>query len=100
MAAININAARFNELMQGDKPVLVDFWAPWCGPCKMIAPVVEEIAEERSDVVLGKVNVDEEMELAVQFGIASIPTLIVMDKGQMVNKMIGFRPKEAIEAML
>ena len=101
MAAIDINKNNFqNEVMNSEKKVLLDFWAPWCGPCKMIAPVVEEIAEERDDVILGKVNVDEEMELAVQFGIASIPTLIVMDKGQMVNKMIGFRPKEAIEAML
>ena len=101
MAAININQNNFhNEVINSDKKVLLDFWAPWCGPCKMIAPVVEEIAEERSDVILGKVNVDEEMELAVQFGIASIPTLILMDKGQVVNKMIGFRPKEAIEAMI
>ena len=101
MSIVHITKDNFEQLvLQSPKKVLLDFWAPWCGPCKMIAPVVEEIAEERSDVVLGKVNVDEEMELAVQFGIASIPTLIVMDKGQMVNKMIGFRPKEAIEAML
>ena len=101
MAVIHVTKANFEELVvNSDKKVLLDFWAPWCGPCKMIAPVVEEIAEERSDVILGKINVDEEMELAVQFGIASIPTLIVMDKGHMVNKMIGFRPKEAIEAML
>ena len=101
MSAVNINKNNFNELvLNSEKPVLLDFWAPWCGPCRMVAPIVEEIAEERDDVILGKVNVDEEMELAVQFGIASIPTLIVMDKGQAVNKMIGFRPKADIEAML
>ena len=101
MAVIHVTKANFKELVvNSDKKVLLDFWAPWCGPCKMIAPVVEEIAEERSDVILGKINVDEEIELAVQFGIASIPTLILMDKGQVVNKMIGFRPKADIEAML
>ena len=101
MSAININNNNFHEeVMNSEKKVLLDFWAPWCGPCRMVAPIVEEIAEERDDVILGKVNVDEEMELAVQFGIASIPTLIVMDKGQAVNKMIGFRPKADIEAML
>ena len=101
MAAIHVTKANFEELVvNSEKKVLLDFWAPWCGPCRMVAPIVEEIAEERDDVILGKVNVDEEMELAVQFGIASIPTLIVMDKGQAVNKMIGFRPKADIEAML
>ena len=101
MAYQNITKANFDEiLMNIGKPVLLDFWAPWCGPCQQIAPIVEAIAEEREDIIVGKVNVDEEMELAVQFGIASIPTLIVMDKGQAVNKMIGFRPKEAIEAMI
>ena len=101
MSLLHITKDNFQTLVtESPNPVLLDFWAVWCGPCKMIAPIVEEIAEERDDVILGKVNVDEEMELAVQFGIASIPTLIVMDKGQAVNKMIGFRPKADIEAML
>ena len=101
MAVIHVTKANFEELVvNSEKKVLLDFWATWCGPCRMIAPIVEEIAAENPGITVGKVNVDEEMELAVQFGIASIPTLIVMDKGQAVNKMIGFRPKADIEAML
>ena len=101
MSVVHITKANFEELViNNSKPVLLDFWATWCGPCRMVAPIVEEIAAEREDILVGKINVDEEMELAVQFGIASIPTLIVMDKGQAVNKMIGFRPKADIEAML
>ena len=101
MAVSHVTKDNFQtEVMESSKTVLLDFWATWCGPCRMVAPIVEEIAAEREDILVGKVNVDEEMELAVQFGIASIPTLIVMDKGQAVNKMIGFRPKADIEAML
>ena len=101
MSYINITKDNFAELVENSpKSVLLDFWAPWCGPCRMVAPIVEEIAEERSDIILGKVNVDEEMELAVRFGIASIPTLIVMKDGKETAKMIGYRPKADIEKML
>ena len=101
MAYINITKDNFTELVeQSEKTVLLDFWAPWCGPCRMVAPIVEEIAEERSDVVLGKINVDEEMELAMRFGIVSIPTLIVMKQGQAAAKMVGYRPKADIEKLL
>ena len=101
MAYINITAANYEqEVLNSDKKVLLDFWAPWCGPCKMIAPIVEEIADEYDDVVLGKVNVDEEMALAVQFKIASIPTLLVFEGGKQVNKAIGYMPKEGILKLL
>ena len=101
MAVITVTKDNFSEkVLQAPNKVLLDFWATWCGPCRMVAPIVEEIAQEHPDITVGKINVDEEMELAVQFGIASIPTLILMDKGQVVNKMIGFRPKEAIEAII
>ena len=101
MSAINVNRNNFrSEVMESEKPVLLDFWAPWCGPCRMVAPIVEEIAAEREDVVLGKINVDEEMELAMKFGIASIPTLIVMKNGQVAAKAVGYRPKADIEKLL
>jgi thioredoxin 1 len=101
MSYINITNQNFNEeVLQSDKPVLIDFWASWCGPCRMIAPIVEEIAEERSDVKVGKINVDEEAELATRFGIMSIPTLVVMRDGEMVNKLVGARPKNQILDML
>jgi len=101
MSAININKNNFQEeVMNSDKPVLLDFWAPWCGPCRMVVPIVEEIARERSDIKVGKVNVDEEQELAAQFGIMSIPTLVVMKEGKIVNQAMGARPKSAILAMI
>ena len=101
MPYINVTKDNFAELVeQSPKTVLLDFWAPWCGPCRMVAPIVEEIAEERSDIVLGKINVDEEMELAMKFGIASIPTLVVMKAGKQEAKLIGYRPKTDIEKML
>ena len=101
MAYQNITKTGFDEfIMNIGKPVLLDFWAPWCGPCRMVAPIVEEIAEERSDLILGKINVDEEMELAMKFGIASIPTLIVMKDGKQTAKLIGYRPKADIEKLL
>ena len=101
MSAINIGFNNFNrEVMESEKPVLLDFWAPWCGPCRMVAPIVEAIAEERSDIVLGKINVDEEMELAMKFGIASIPTLIVIRDGKEAAKLIGYRPRADIEKLL
>ena len=101
MAYLNITKDNFTELVeQSEKTVLLDFWAPWCGPCRMVAPIVEEIAEERSDVTLGKINVDEEMELAMRFGIVSIPTLIVMKQGKETAKLVGYRPKADIEKLL
>ena len=100
MAAININQNNFNEVINSGKKVLLDFWAPWCGPCRLVAPIVEEIAAEREDLLLGKVNVDEEMDLAVQFGVSSIPTLVVIRGGETVAKSVGYRPKADIEKLL
>lgn len=101
MSAININKNNFqNEVLNSEKKVLLDFWAPWCGPCRMVVPIVEEIADERPDIKVGKINVDEEVELTSQFGIMSIPTLVVIEKGKIVNQAMGARPKEAILGML
>ena len=101
MSAIHINNQNFkNEVLQSDKPVLLDFWASWCGPCRMVLPIVEEIAEERQDIKVGKINVDEQPELAVQFGVMSIPTLVVIKDGKIVKQAMGARPKSAILAML
>ena len=101
MSAININKNNFqNEVLNSEKKVLLDFWAPWCGPCRMVVPIVEEIADERPDIKVGKINVDEEVELASRFGIMSIPTLVVIENGKIVNQAMGARPKEAILGML
>ena len=101
MSVIHITKANFEEkVLKSSQKVLVDFWAPWCGPCQMIGPIVEEIAREREDITVGKINVDEEVELAIQFGVASIPTLLVVENGQVVNKAIGYRPKADIEKLL
>ena len=101
MAAVTINDQNFHdEVMRSDKKVLLDFWAPWCGPCRMVVPLVEEIARERSDIKVGKINVDENPELASRFGIMSIPTLIVMEQGQILDRAMGARPKKAILGML
>ena len=101
MSAINVNKNNFGqEVLISDKPVLLDFWASWCGPCRMVAPVLEEIAAERSDIKVGKINVDQEPELAAQFGVMSIPTLVVIKDGRIVNQAVGARPKAQILAML
>ncbi len=101
MAEITITNKNFDqEVLASDKPVLVDFWATWCGPCRMLAPIIEEIAESRSDVKVGKVNVDEEGELAVRFGISSIPTVMVFKNGDIAAQAVGYRPRAEIEALL
>ena len=101
MSAININKDNFrNEVLDSEKPVLLDFWASWCGPCRMVSPIVDEIAAERGDIKVGKVNVDEQPELAAQFGVMSIPALVVMKGGKVANQMVGARPKSQILAML
>ena len=101
MSAININKNNFqNEIMDSEKTVLLDFGAPWCAPCRMVVPVIEEIAGERPDIKVGKINVDEQPELASKFGIMSIPTLVVMKNGKIVQQVSGARPKDAILRML
>ena len=101
MAVIEITKENFEqEVIQSDKPVLLDFWASWCGPCRMVSPIVDEIADERTDIKVGKVNVDEQMELAAKFSVMSIPMLVVIKNGEIVNKAVGARPKQDILAML
>ena len=101
MSAISITKNNFRqEVLNSDKPVLLDFWASWCGPCRMVAPSIEAIAQERSDIKVGKINVDEEPELASQFRIVSIPTLVVMKDGKIVNQALGYRSKDQILSML
>ena len=101
MSVITLTKENFEqEVLRSDKPVLVDFWASWCGPCRMVSPIVDEIAEERSDIKVGKVSVDEQQMLAAQFSVMSIPTLLVFKNGQVVNQAVGARPKQQILALL
>ena len=101
MSVVTITKENFQkEVVESEKRVLLDFWASWCGPCRMLSPIVDEIAEERTDIKVGKVNVDEQQELAAAFNVMSIPTLIVLDKGQVVNQSVGVRPKKQILTML
>jgi thioredoxin 1 len=101
MKAININRENFRqEVLESEKKVLLDFWASWCGPCRMVVPIVEEIAEERPDIVVGKINVDENPDLAAQFEIVSIPTLVVLEQGEVINRAVGARSKQGILALL
>ena len=100
MAEIMISKSNFDEVVKSEKPVLLDFYADWCGPCRMVAPIVAEIAEERGDIVVGKVNVDNEPALAEQFGVFSIPTLVLIKDGKTVAQAVGFQPKDKLLAML
>ena len=100
MSALKLNKNNFEAIRSSEKPVLLDFFAEWCGPCRMVGPIIEEIAEERDDIVVGKINVDDEPELASEFGVFSIPTLVVMKNGKVVVSSSGARPKEQILEML
>lgn len=101
MSVIKISKENFaSEVLNSDKPVLLDFYADWCGPCRMVGPIVSEISDDRSDVKVGKINVDEQPELAAQFQVMSIPMLVVIKNGKLANQAVGYRSKEQIEAML
>lgn len=100
MAILHVTKENFEQILASDKPVLLDFYAEWCGPCRMIAPIIEEIANERDDILVGKVNVDEQGELAQAYDVMSIPTLIVLKDGKVANQATGARPKAAILALL
>ena len=100
MSAIKINKENFEEIIKGKSIVLLDFYADWCGPCRMVAPIIEEVAQERPDVTVGKINVDDEPELAEAFGVVSIPTLVVLKDGKVTNQSAGARPKAQILALL
>lgn len=100
MSVMKINSQNIDAVIHGDKPVLLDFYAEWCGPCRMVSPIVDEIGAEREDFLVGKVNVDEEQSLAARYGVASIPTLVVVKDGKVVSRAVGARPKAQILAML
>jgi thioredoxin 1 len=101
MSVLTITKSNFNEtVLKSDKPVLLDFWASWCGPCRMQAPIIDQLAAEHSNIVFGKVNVDEESDLASEYGITSIPTLIIFNNGQLINQVTGVTSKASLERML
>lgn len=100
MAVQKVNLENFESIKNQEKPVLLDFYADWCGPCRMVGPIVEQIADEREDIVVGKINVDENPELASQFGVMSIPTLVVLKNGEIANQSVGALPKAKILALL
>ena len=100
MSVISVNKNNFEEVKRSEKPVLLDFYADWCGPCRMVSPIVEEIAEENPDCFVGKVNVDEEPELARAFGVVSIPMLVSLKDGEISGQLVGFRPKSQIESLI
>ena len=101
MAVVTITKENFDaEVLHSEKPVLLDFWASWCGPCRMLSPVVDEVAEERTDVKVGKVNVDEQPELAAEFGVMSIPALLVFENGKLARQSVGARPKAGVLELL
>ena len=101
MSVIHIDRNNFQrEVLNSDRPVLLDFWAPWCAPCRMVGPILDEIAEERSDVKVAKINIDEQPELAGQFGVMSIPTLLVFEQGKLVRQAVGARPKASVLELL
>lgn len=101
MAAIHVTKENFeSEVLKSDKPVLVDFWAAWCGPCQMLMPVIEELSEQETNAKICKINVDEQQELAAQYGVMTIPTLMVFNNGQAVSSTVGVQPKDSIIKML
>lgn len=100
MSAIKLNKPGLDSLIKGEKPILLDFFADWCGPCRMVSPVIDEIASERGDIAVGKINIESELDLAREYGVYSIPTLVVIRDGRVVNKAVGARSKEQILSML
>jgi thioredoxin 1 len=100
MSLVSINKENFENIRNSEKKVLIDFYADWCGPCRMVSPIIDEIANERDDIVVGKVNVDNDQELASEFGVFSIPTLVVLEGGKVIKQVSGARPKAAILALL